>query len=433
MPTHCRDPLEPDSLTGAILAIEGIEDAVVLLNGPTGCKTFYGYLSDRQYPRADHLSVLHDLKEFYFGQPRIPTTYLDEQDYVFGASEKLARIFPAITAQNHALIAIINSPGAALIGDDLQRFLREARPRVPAIAIETPGFSESMAAGYQKALQSAVEVLDPPKRPTQPHCVNLLGLSIYHQHWQGSLAALRELLGLMGVRVGTVLGAGSSVEEIRALGEAQYNVMVHQEYADRLGFWLETRYGIPALVPSAGAPVGFDATESWLREIAAAFAIDPAPALERVQAARRCAFRHLNRFHRHTGLPKGATFAIRADVSVACPLLRWLHGYLGMAPTAVQLSAGGETVLAAALRDYLDGSGCADAWDADLAAEPPDLVFASGAVAAQLLGQGLVVASVELSLPAAAHIDVVPKALLGSEGALFLLEQILNALNDYMV
>lgn len=432
MPTHCRDPLEPDSLTGAILAIEGIEDAVVLLNGPTGCKTFYGYLSDRQYPRADHLSVLRDLKEFYFGQSRIPTTYLDEQDYVFGAGEKLARIFPAITAQNHALIAIINSPGAALIGDDLQRFLREARAPVPAIAIETPGFSESVAAGYQKALQSAIEALEPSEQPSQPHCVNLLGLSIYHQHWQGSLTALRELLGLMGVGVGAAPGAGSSAAEIRALGSARYNVVVHQEYADHLAPWLEARYGIPALVPRAGAPVGFDATESWLREIAAAFAIDPAPALQRVQAARRCAFRHLNRFHRHTGLPKGATFAIRADASAAYPLLQWLHGYLGMAPTAVQLSAGGETGLAAALRDYLDEIGCAAAWEADLAAEPPDLVFASGAVAAQLLGQGLAVAGVELSLPAAAHIDVVPKALLGDAGALFLLERILNALHDHL-
>jgi len=247
-----------------------------------------------------------------------------------------------------------------------------------------------------------------------------------------ALAALRELLGLLGIGVGTTLGAGSSVEEIRALGSAQYNLVVHQEYADLLGSWLETRHGIPTLVPSAGAPVGFDATESWLREIAAAFGIDPAPALERVQAARRRAFGHLNRFHRHTGLPKGATFAIRADASVARPLLQWLHGYLGMVPTAVRLNVGSDTLLATAIRDYLDDIGCADAWEAELAAELPDLVFASGAVAAQLLGQGLAVASVELSLPAAAHIDVVPKALLGDAGALFLLERILNELHDHV-
>lgn len=427
-----RDPVEPDSLMGAIMAIEGISDAAVLLNGPTGCKTFYALISDRQYPRADHLSLTRDLKEFYFGQPRIPTTYLDEQDYVFGPGEKLARIFPAVAAQGHALIAIVNSPGAALIGDDLRRFLREARSPVPAVAIEAPGFSSSMASGYQDALISAVEALDPPVRVASPNCVNLLGLSIYHQHWQGSLAGLRELLRLMGIEVIAVPGAGSSAEELRALAGARCNLVIHQEYADRLAPWLEERYGMPAILPSAGAPVGFDAAESWLLEIAAALDRDPAPALARVRDARRRAYGHLNRFHRHTGLPKGATFAIRIDASLACPLLKWLHAYLGMVPTAVQLSAGEDTPLAAAGRAYLDRIGCGSAWDADLAAGQPDLVLSSGAVVARFLGMGQAVAGVELSQPAAARIDIVPKALLGSDGALYLLERILNELQDHV-
>lgn len=115
MLTFGTDASEPDSLMGAILVIEGIEDAVVLLNGPTGCKTFYGWISNLQYPRSDHLNPGRFLQEFYFGQARVPTTYLDEQDYVFGGSEKLERIFDAIAAESYALIGIVNSPGAALI------------------------------------------------------------------------------------------------------------------------------------------------------------------------------------------------------------------------------------------------------------------------------------------------------------------------------
>ena len=39
-PTTGRPPADtaPDALTGAVLAVEGIPDAAVLLNGPTGCK-----------------------------------------------------------------------------------------------------------------------------------------------------------------------------------------------------------------------------------------------------------------------------------------------------------------------------------------------------------------------------------------------------------
>jgi len=45
-----------------------------------------------------------------------------------------------------------------------------------------------MASGYQDALISAIEALDLPERPALSRRVNLLGLSIYHQHWRGSLA-----------------------------------------------------------------------------------------------------------------------------------------------------------------------------------------------------------------------------------------------------
>lgn len=424
------DASEPDSLMGAILAIEGIEDAVVLLNGPTGCKTFYGWVSNLQYPRSDHLSPGRFLQEFYFGQARIPTTYLDEQDYVFGGSEKLARIFDAIAAESYALIGIVNSPGAALIGDDLQRFLRNAQPRVPAIAIETPGFSTGMASAHQQALGAAVAAIDPPACPADPLCVNLLGISIYHKHWQGSLGGLRRMLEAMGLRVGAMLGAGCSVADIRALRTARRNVVVHQEYADAIGPWIEARYGVPSIVPGAGAPIGFEATEQWVREVAAAVDCDPSPALRHIEDARRIAFRHLNRFHLHTGLPKGATFALRAEASTTSPMVKWLHGYLGMVPLAVQVRGDTDSALARETHAYLRMIGCEQAWDVDLNSEPCDLVFANGPIVANAIAEGSAAAGVELCLPSTDRIDVVPKALLGSDGTLFLLEQILNELHD---
>ncbi len=430
MPDLPFEASEPDSLMGAIMALEGIEDAVVLLNGPTGCKTFYGWISGLQYPRADQLDPARHQQEFYFGQARVPTTYLDEQDYIFGGSEKLARIFAAIAAEDHGLIGIVNSPGAALIGDDLQRFLAEAQPRVPTIAIETPGFSASMTAAHQQALRAAIAAIDPPVRRPDPHCVNLLGTSIYQRHWQGDLAGLRELLAAMGIRVGAALGAGCSVAEIRSLRAARHNVVLQREYADTLGPWVEECYGVPTIFPAAGAPIGFEATEQWLREVAAALGCDPAPALRLVEQARRIAFRHLYRFHHQTGLPKGATFAVRAEASTVAPLVRWLHGYLGMVPVAIQISGGAGGPHAADVRSYLRTIGCEEAWEAAWDAEPCDLVLANGPIVASLVADGLAAAGIELSMPATEHIDVLPKALLGSNGALFLLERILNQLRD---
>ena len=127
----------PDSLTGAILAIEGIRDAAVLLNGPTGCKFYHGSIAEGQLPRESSYDPLRFIEEFYFGQPRVPATYLEGNDYVFGSSGKLERILPVVAAKGHALVAVINSPGAALIGDDLEQFVTSAKLNIPYVTIES--------------------------------------------------------------------------------------------------------------------------------------------------------------------------------------------------------------------------------------------------------------------------------------------------------
>ena len=47
----CSENIWPDAFSGAIFALEGIKDAVVILNGPTGCKFYHSAISDYQYPR----------------------------------------------------------------------------------------------------------------------------------------------------------------------------------------------------------------------------------------------------------------------------------------------------------------------------------------------------------------------------------------------
>lgn len=70
--------IEPDGLTGAILAIEGIRDGAAVLNGPTGCKAYHSALSDKKLARSDSYKGVLYQREFYFGQSRVPATYLDQ-------------------------------------------------------------------------------------------------------------------------------------------------------------------------------------------------------------------------------------------------------------------------------------------------------------------------------------------------------------------
>jgi nitrogenase molybdenum-iron protein alpha/beta subunit len=112
--TFYSENITPDSLSGAIFAIEGIKDACVVLNGPTGCKFYHSAISDSQYVRSLSFDPLAYSGRFYFGQPRVPCTYLDGHDYVYGSGEKLSKILQSVIQKNFKLIAVINSPGAAL-------------------------------------------------------------------------------------------------------------------------------------------------------------------------------------------------------------------------------------------------------------------------------------------------------------------------------
>ena len=418
----------PDSLTGAILAIEGIRDAAVLLNGPTGCKFYHGAIVEGQLSRESSYDPLQFLDEFYFGQPRVPATYLDGDDYVFGASAKLERILPTVAAKGHGLVAVINSPGAALIGDDLDRFIHAAKLDIPCVAIESTGYSGTMDGGFQEAAIRTIETLAPAPLRTAARTVNLIGLSIAQKHWEGSVEELRRLLALCHVRIGATLCAGTTVAELRGLRAAQCNVMVHEESGDQLATWCESHLGLKTLRPLQGAPIGFDATEAWVRGVCQALDASPDGALAAIDEDRARAVMHVKRLNSLTGLPKGTTFAVRAPSSIALSLTQWLHDYLGMVPVAID-PIHAEPSLLAPLRQMLAERGAAEALGSGDFAEA-DCLFADGASLAQFQMGSTSQAAIEIALPSQGYIDVVPKCLLGSQGSLHFLEWIMNALID---
>ena len=418
---------EADSLTGAILAVEGVRDAAVLLNGPTGCKFYHGALVEGQLPRERSYDHLCFQDEFYFGQPRVPSTYLDGDDYVFGASEKLERILPVVASRGHSLIAVINTPGAALIGDDLARFVCSANLDVPCMSLESTGYSGTLEEGFQEALTEMMWTLAPLPMSEKDTSVNLLGLSIGQKNWEGNCRELERLLSLCGISIGAVIGAGTSVEDLMKLRSASLNVMIHEELGDRVASWCEERYGIATLRPCKGAPIGFDNTENWVRGICEYVGVSPEPAVADIDRARMRAVRYIRHLNSLTGLPKGATFVIRGTLSVASPLARWLYGYLGMVPVAID-PTDSQSSLTCEMREFLENIGCARAWKSD--SLQADCVFADGATLALLESLPGRPRGIEIALPSRGYVDVVEKSILGASGSLQLLEWIYNALAD---
>jgi len=419
---------EPDGFFGSILAVEGITDACTILNAPTGCKMHIGELSKDQFRREVGQHDMRWAEEFYFGQDRLPCTYLDDYDYVFGPAEKLEYVFGRVAEKGYSYIAVLNSPGASLIGDDLQRYIDWAQLDVPTLVLDKPHFTEPFESGWIEAACNSIDHLMPQEVPVVERTVNLVGLSIWHKHWKGSRAELERLLSLCGIKVHAVLMADCTVEQIRQLRSAVCNVVVHDELGGPLAKHLADRYNMPSIRNEDGAPIGFDATESWIRAVCEALDVDPSPAVTEIETNRKKAAEKLYRFTLKTGMPRGVSFGVALDASMALPLVKWLTGWLAMTPTAVQVT-NEDHPMAVRLKEYLESIGVGKAWNAEMQpASSPDVVFSNDAVFLRMISRKRKTIGINLAMPSKDVTHFIPRAVLGPKGTLWLLERLCNGL-----
>lgn len=420
--------ISADSFSGAIFALEGIHDSCVILNGPTGCKFYHTSISDKQYMKRSLFVEPYPIEqEFYFGHPRIPSTYLDGYDYVYGSSNKLSAILKDVLSKGYKLIAIVNSPGAALIGDDLEKFLQKEVKDTPCFALENTGFSGTFSDGYQKALLKTLSSLPLKPRRIRPKTVNLLGFCIYQKYYEGNIDELKRLLSLCDIEVISTLGALDKIETITHCTEAEYNVVIYPELGDNIAKKLAETHQIPYISLEAGPPFGFKATESFIKQICKALDANPEKALLSLEKARARAYLYMSRFSNLLGLPKGSLFSLKGESSVAYALSKFLCTYLGMIPAAINITEKNE-IYQQKLEQFLESINHKQVLENCVSKTPTHIVFGDGNTIAQLRLEGLFVCGIEISLPSLNYLDIMEKSILGEKGSLFLLEQLMNGL-----
>ena len=107
-----------------IFALEGMKNAIVLLNGPMGCRFYHSttsqFLSIRPLlylPTEDgkeRVRVDYNyLNDWFFRQERVPCTYLDGYDYVYSSRDKVSRA-----------LDFIRETGVETIGQHEQALMR---------------------------------------------------------------------------------------------------------------------------------------------------------------------------------------------------------------------------------------------------------------------------------------------------------------------
>ena len=448
--------ITPDSLSGILFALEGIKKTVVLLNGPTGCKFYHSAISDDRNLRQRTFDPLQYSEAWYFGQPQIPTTYLDSKDYIYGSEEKVVAALQHLDHRDGVeLLCIVNSPGAALIGDDLQGIAERTIRNKQVICIETPGFSESIYTGYQTALRAVLDTFCKPiernkvaesicniAESTTPEgteemkgieetvvkkrkTVNLIGACIFTKYFEGDMIEIKRLLALCDIEVNCVLCTNCSLEEIRKIPTVDLNISLYPEYGLALAKELAQQYGTPYY--DCAPPIGLDATEKMLCNICEILEVSATPFLEECKKARARSYVFIARVNSLTGLPSGVRFAMEGNYSTAYAYGKYLIEYFGMLFYGVNILDPKCNCYQAQFEELLQQYKRTDVVR-NQNLHDSEVVLANGQTHCRLQAEQQKFLGIEIALPTLGYVDVIPKTHVGLTGGLLLTEQILNGL-----
>jgi nitrogenase molybdenum-iron protein alpha/beta subunit len=410
-------------MLGTALAFEGISDAVTIMNGPTGCKSYPAWFSEHAYPGRDKSCYTDEpfkyYKRFFFTQPRIPCTYMDADDYIEGTRGKLDEVFREAMESNPNLIGLINSPGASLIGETLG--LKNEKGTI--VRVESPAPSIPLGAGFQDTMIKILGSL-PIKKGGEKKGINLVGMSVWDLHWEDSVADLRDLLGLCDISVNTVIGAGCSVSELRDSGNAELNVIIHRDFGLDIAKWYERELKVPYAESAMGAPVGFDALEDWVMIICRSMGKDPSPAMAEIRKKRERAAKVLLTLYTVHKPTVGKTFTITAGGSIAYPVMSFLYSYLGVVPVAV--CTGSDRTFDREINEFLEKN------DLDVSEDVldtyADVMIGDGDSVTSAIYRGLIPEGYVMVRPARTIVHIDERPVLGLGGTMRLIDGVMNSL-----
>ncbi|HWR05577.1 nitrogenase component 1 [Sporomusa sp.] len=240
------------ALTGAAAFFAGIEDAVIVGNGPLWCYFYALRFLEHACP---------DIASRFF------CSQVDNNAVIYGTEEALLETLQRVKETTRpAVVFIESSCSVSLIGDDLDAIARQAAMPCPVICLESGGLNGGFQEGYQaaaKAYFSAIPLQQGLQR--KAGTVNLLGATHGHYNAVSDIREIKRLLGVAGYQVLACPGAGTSQAGIALMAQAELNIVLHAELGQETARLLEEQYGIPYVAELP--PYGVEGSWDWLRSI----------------------------------------------------------------------------------------------------------------------------------------------------------------------
>ncbi|MFN9571846.1 MAG: ferredoxin:protochlorophyllide reductase (ATP-dependent) subunit B [Betaproteobacteria bacterium] len=190
-----------------------------------------------------------------------------------------------------AALLVGESCTAELLQDQAGALAQSMGLPVPVVPLELPAYSKKENWGAAETLYQLVRQLlreevpapgtaRPARAPQRRPLANLLGPTKLGFRCRDDVVEIERLLQQLGIEVHVVAPLGATVEDLRRLPRADFNVDLYPEVARSTCEWLKRSFGQPF---TTVVPMGLNATREFIEQAAQLAGVDPAPVLAREQ------------------------------------------------------------------------------------------------------------------------------------------------------
>ena len=418
-----------DGFLGAVFAAEGTQGFRALINGPGGCRSRTQILVQEQFSEYFGDAPGCVRSPFMSRQTRVPCTFLNNQDIVFGSGDKISEGIASVVEATGDDVVLVETLGASVQVADRVSAAEKSGYGDRVVFADPDISSLSFCAGFDDTMAKIVEKINPENGDTNGRRVNILGYGAFDSDWYYGKEALRGMLSLMDIEVVSFVGLDSK-DVLGESGSADFNIMIHPECARRTAEWYSENLGIPYVEPSMGAPIGYDSIRRFLKEVSDVTDLeDDKPAAILDEDEQRM-FRVLRNFDKFSGGMRCSGMALEGMPSDILPVMEWMYSLFSMVPEYVRIRRTSDPRDSEGVESFLRNVGYPDAVTAEF---DPDFkaVFTDGLSADIYKVRYPKMACVGFEMPFSGVRGLTDRSLMWLNGCHFLSDAVINGMGTF--